>query len=140
MAVLSLFVCTMSRDGKRFSGVRWVVVITCVPSCLVCCRSTNHTFQLCGRHLIHDRYACVLSNGASGNIRRRNPHATTAPCFGCTCLLQVRTFASVLKSPSHHCSMSPCICVSTIQLPSLAAESPIYSAPCLMVFLLGDAT
>jgi hypothetical protein len=31
MVVFLLSMSTMHRDGKRFPGVRWVVVITCVP-------------------------------------------------------------------------------------------------------------
>jgi hypothetical protein len=40
IAVFSLSMWAMYRDGKRFSGVRWVVAVTCVP-CLFSCCSTN---------------------------------------------------------------------------------------------------
>jgi hypothetical protein len=53
---------TMDRDGKRFSGVRWVVVLTCVL-CLFRCGSSTHIFQLCGRHPIYGRSARIGSNG-----------------------------------------------------------------------------
>jgi hypothetical protein len=58
MAVFSLSALTMHWDGKRFSGVRWVVTVTCVL-CRFRCRSTNHIFQLCGRHPIRGCNVCV---------------------------------------------------------------------------------
>jgi hypothetical protein len=54
-----------------------------------------------------------------------------------------RGYASLVliqKMPSPYHSMSAPICVSVVQIPALAATSSIYSALCLTVSLLGDAT
>jgi hypothetical protein len=85
MAVFLLAVWTMFRDGKRFSGVRWVVVLTCVP-CLFRCGSTAHIFQLCGGHPIYSRSACICSNGS------RNLSAAHTLSLCSRCLVQVRIF------------------------------------------------
>jgi hypothetical protein len=74
MAVLSLSMWTMYRDGNRFPRVRWVVLITCGPCPFRCC-SMNHAFQLCNRHPIHDRRDCVWYDG---HIKHRdNQHAAS---------------------------------------------------------------
>jgi hypothetical protein len=87
---------TTYRDERRFSGVRWVVVATCVP-CRFCCCSTTHNLQLCGRDPIRGRDAGVLSIGRSHN---RNLHAAPALGFACGCLDQVRAFSAQSRAGS----------------------------------------
>jgi hypothetical protein len=58
MTIFSLSVWTMLMDGKRFSGVRWVVAVTCVPRPFRC-RSTNHIPQLCGCNPIRGCGSCL---------------------------------------------------------------------------------
>jgi hypothetical protein len=50
------------------------------------------------------------------------------------------SFVTIQKMSSPYHSMSPCICVSNLCIPPLAAKLSIYSALCPMVSLLGDVT
>jgi hypothetical protein len=88
----------MYRDGKRFSGVRWVVVVTFVP-CLFRCGSITHILQLCGGHPIHSRSACICSNGL------RNLSTAHTLSYRCRCLARVRIFCldteDALTLPQH---------------------------------------
>jgi hypothetical protein len=67
---------------------------------------TNHTFQLCSRHPIHNRHGHVLWN--AHKIRTRSSNAAPTLWFHCDCLAQVRDFclsSEEALTPWQHVSM-----------------------------------
>jgi hypothetical protein len=114
---------TMDRDGKRFSGVRWVVLVTCVP-CLFRYRVVQLLISF--SFVVATLYMVALLVSDPMETRWITGHFPLLPVrfddvAGAWC--KYASFVLIQKMPSPYDSMSPCICVSTVHMAPLAAKS-----------------